>query len=113
MTVTRAAAGFVSTTFKTSCGSHESAIPVLTSAAKTLPTGVRKPNRTDAPLAIVKNATVHVVKLESVPFATADAPCAMRMIPAVARNSNRPTPGEPAGNVENSLSNLVPFRGVP
>ena len=113
MTVTRTAAGLVSTTFKRSWGSHESANAALTSAARTLPNGVRKPNRKETPLAIVNNATIQVVKLETVPFATADAPWANRMIPAVARNSSRPTPGEPAGNVENNLRNLVPFRSTP
>ena len=55
------------------------------------------------PLAIEIVIRVQLENVAFVAFVRLDTPCVIRMTPAANRNSSKPKPGAPQGNVENNL----------
>jgi hypothetical protein len=96
-------AALLSKRFAGGAGIHERAYPIVPSTTMTLVAGVSIPTRRqippDNPSTTATNV-IHVSLCQSLRYAE---PCINKVEPATTLKSSRPTPGNPAGKVENNL----------
>jgi hypothetical protein len=109
MTAIKTAAGLICDGSKAPTGIHNSAAAPQHSAASTPPTGVKKPSRRDTPLMTAIKAKMAFGNIAVSDRVRTDTPSKISTIPVVDRNSSRPMPGHPPGNVENSLCSRISF----
>ncbi len=102
----RVAAGLICSRFEESRGTSESATPAQHRVARIPPTGIRKPSRSEAPLTKAMRATAQFEDVTVPVSMRNDKVWVISTIPAAARNSRRPAPGQPLGKVEKSLCRL-------
>ena len=107
ITARRVATALICGRFKESMGTRERATTALHIVARIPPTGIRKPSRSETPLTKAIRATAQLEDVKVPVPNRNDEVSVMRTIPAAARNSRRPTPGQPLGKVEKSLCRCV------
>src|SRR5438552_1495994 len=101
MTIPKATS--LASSIREGAGNHESAIPKQHSPTKSPAIGVRNPEARATPLATKVVPRNHVLEKALDDPRRLRTPSVVAVRPTATRNSNRPRPGPPPGNVEYSL----------